>query len=271
MSFRRAVGFLLMMIAGVLPSSGQTRPFSRHTFSIEGTVRDDYDQHTLENIRVDLKQSTGILVKTTFTGGNGDFEFSGVPKGDYTIEIVLPDYQPFRDTVSVFNSKLQGFSIFLRRSTTVASTSSQGSVSVHLLSAPRKAREEFERGLYLLYSKSDYRGAITQFQHAIKDFPNFYEAYAEEGGAYFNLKEIAAAEESMRKSVDSARVNILRLFSSLLHCSTTPTDIWKPRLFLAGESRSTRPHGMATSSWRERFRRSSNQRRPKRARFRLVI
>ena len=58
---------------------------------------------------------------------------------------------------------------------------SRASVSAHELSAPRKARDEYEKGLQLLYSKSDYRGAIVQFQHAIKDFPTFYEAYARDG------------------------------------------------------------------------------------------
>ena len=50
--------------------------------------------------------------------------------------------------------------------------------------------------------KSDYRGAIVQFQRAIKDFPTFYEAYAQMGNAYLQLKEMAPAEEAMRKSVD---------------------------------------------------------------------
>jgi len=54
----------------------------------------------------------------------------------------------------------------------------------------------------LIYLKSDYRGAITQFQLAIRDFPTYYEAYAEEGGAYYQLQEADHAEEALRKSVE---------------------------------------------------------------------
>ena len=157
----------------------------------------------MENVRVDLKQSAGIPINTTFTRGDGDFEFSGLSNGDYTIEIELAGYEPFRAAISIFITLRDArFLHFSEQADDRGERKLRGSISVHELSAPRKAREEFEKGLYLFYSKSDYRGAIVQFQHAIKDFPNYYEAYAQEGSAYFNLKEIAAAEESMRKSVE---------------------------------------------------------------------
>jgi tetratricopeptide (TPR) repeat protein len=78
----------------------------------------------------------------------------------------------------------------------------QLSISAHQLSVPHKAHDEFEKGMTLIYLKSDYRGAIAQFQLAIRDFPTYYEAYAEEGSAYFQLQEMEHAEEALRKSVD---------------------------------------------------------------------
>jgi tetratricopeptide (TPR) repeat protein len=79
---------------------------------------------------------------------------------------------------------------------------SQMSISAHQLSVPHKAHDEFEKGMELIYLKADYRGAIAQFQLAIKDFPTYYEAYAEEGNSYYRLQEIGPAEEALRKSVD---------------------------------------------------------------------
>jgi tetratricopeptide (TPR) repeat protein len=70
------------------------------------------------------------------------------------------------------------------------------------LSVPRKAHDEFEKGMALVYMKSDYRAAIAQFQLAIKDFPTYYEAYAEEGTAYYELQEMSPAEEALQKSVE---------------------------------------------------------------------
>ena len=57
----------------------------------------------------------------------------------------------------------------------------QLSISAHQLSVPHKAHDEFEKGMTLIYLKSDYRGAIGQFQLAIQDFPTYYEAYRGRG------------------------------------------------------------------------------------------
>src|SRR6266567_3796045 len=202
MQLRHATGVLLMLMAGVPPAVGQGRPGAgRAVYGIAGTVRDDSDQHTMESVRVDLKQSTGTPLNTTFTRGNGEFEFGGLPNGDYTIEIVMKDYEPYRETVTIENSVRRGVSVFLRRPLSMVSTNPNVTISAHELSVPHKAHDEYEKGLNLVYSKSDYKGAIVQFQRAIKDFPNFYEAYAQEGSAYTFLGEIDHAEEAMRKSV----------------------------------------------------------------------
>jgi tetratricopeptide (TPR) repeat protein len=202
MQLHQATGVLLILIASALPGMGQGRPSpSRDTYGIAGTVRDDYDQHTMENVRVDLMAATGTPINTTFTRGSGEFEFSGIPNGDYTIEIMVRDYEPIRESVRIENSVRRGLSIFLRRPMTALVSKSSATISAHELSVPNKAHDEYEKGLSLIYSKSDYKGGIVQFQRAIKDFPNFYEAYAEEGSAYTFLGEMGPAEEAMRKSV----------------------------------------------------------------------
>jgi tetratricopeptide (TPR) repeat protein len=203
MNFRHATGALLIFIASVLPALGQGRPGpTRVTYGIAGTVRDDNDQHTMESVRVDLKQSTGTPINTTFTRGGGEFEFSGIPAGDYTVEIIVRDYEPYRETFTIFNSDRRGLTVFLLRPMTGVNKYANLTISAHELSVPNKAHDEYEKGLTLLYSKSDYKGAIAQFQRAIKDFPTFYEAYAREGSAYVDLGEMGPAEEAMRKSIE---------------------------------------------------------------------
>jgi Flp pilus assembly protein TadD len=203
MHFRRAFGALLIVIAATLPALGQNRPVpSRATYAIAGNVRDDSDQHAMENIRVDLKGSTSTPINSTFTRGNGEFEFSGIPSGDYIVEITVQGYEPYRETFTIYNSARRGVAIFLRRPMTVENKYANVSISAHELSVPHKAHDEYEKGLNLLYSKSDYKGAITQFQRAIKDFPTFYEAYAQQGNAYLDLGEVGPAEEAMRKSIE---------------------------------------------------------------------
>jgi tetratricopeptide (TPR) repeat protein len=156
----------------------------------------------MENVRVDLKLSTGVPFNTTFTRGNGEFEFGSLGNGEYMIEVDLKGYDSFQQPVTLNNSGARGISIFLTRPMATRQSNPRSAVSAHELSVPGKAHDEYEKGLELLYVKSDFRGAIVQFQHAIKDFSTFYESYAQMGNAYLQLKEITPAEEAMRKSVD---------------------------------------------------------------------
>src|ERR1700737_399543 len=134
MHIRNVTCVLLIFLASVRPGLGQGRPGpNRATYGIAGTVRDDSDQHTMENIRVDLKQSTGTPMNTTFTRGSGEFEFSGLPNGDYAIEIMVRDYEPYRETVTIENSVRRGLAIFLRRPMSVLSIKSTATISAHEL------------------------------------------------------------------------------------------------------------------------------------------
>ena len=219
MNFRRALCFLLFLIIGVLPCFSQIRGRSRARLSINGYVRDNGDLHGLENIRVDLKQASGIPITTSFTRANGEFEFSGLRNGDYIIEIDADGYEPFQMSVSILNAPLEGLSLYLVKPATGAKKGDGAIISAHQLSAPRKAQDAFGKGMNLLYAKSDYQGAIEQFQRAIKYFPTYYEAYAAEASAYLSTGQSAPAEEALRKSVDLSSQKYpeaLLMLSSLL-------------------------------------------------------
>jgi Tfp pilus assembly protein PilF len=191
----------VIVIVGVLPCTAQNRSNPRASYSIYGSVRDDASHDVLENVRVDLKQSTGATLSTAFTRGNGDFEFDNLSAGEYIIEIVLKDYEPVRETVSILNSSHE-VPIFLARPLTSANSGSGATISAHQLGAPHKAHDEFNKGMELMYAKADYRGAIAQFQRAIKDYPTYYEAYTAEGEAYIRLGDTDPAEEALRTSID---------------------------------------------------------------------
>jgi Flp pilus assembly protein TadD len=200
MFLRRSSIFLFfLLVLGVLPGSAQLR---HQTFSISGTIRDSIDHRGLENIQVNLKLQTGGTVKTVYSMSNGDFEFAGLSRGDYVVDIEMKDYEPVHQSVTISTNSEIGMSIALTKSAKAQLPSTQLSISAHQLSVPHKARDEYEKGMALIYVKSDYRGAIAQFQLAIKDFPTYYEAYADEGASYYQLQEMSAAEEALRKSID---------------------------------------------------------------------
>lgn len=201
MRIRHVLNPLLILVVWTLPAFGQARSSSRRTFSISGTVRDESNQHALESVPVDLKQSTGVMLKTTFTRGNGEFEFSGLSNGEYFIEVELNGYEPFRDSVTIYNSPRSSISVSLRRPLTVESINNAVQVSAHQLAIPRKAHDLYDKGLNLLYAKSDSRRAIAMFERAIKEYPDYYEAHAQKGGAYLNLGDTASAEQALRQSI----------------------------------------------------------------------
>ena len=72
---------------------------------------------------------------------------------------------------------------------------------------PQKARDAMSKGISLLYDKSDYAGSIKQFERAIQAYPNFYEAYAQIGVAYMNMKDTARSEKACVNQSSSAEAS----------------------------------------------------------------
>jgi Tfp pilus assembly protein PilF len=253
MFLRRLPVFLLLLALGVLPGNTQNGqqtqnvPNRRALFRISGYVRDDVNHQALENILVTLKQQTGIPMNTAFTRGNGEFTFDGLANGDYILEIHVQDYVDVQQSITISGSSRLGISIFLGRTAKPVTPAVQLSISAHQLSVPHKAREEYEKGMALLYMKSDYRAAIAQFDHAIKDFPTYYEAYAEEGGAYYQLREMGPAEEALRKSIELSSGQYADASFSL---AALLTDT---KRFAEAESISRKGISVDKSSWRGPF------------------
>ncbi len=247
MLLRRLPVFFLLLALGVLPGSAQNAPSRRAVFSIGGSIRDDTDHRDLENITVTLKQLTGNVINTVYTRGNGDFEFDGLGNGDYIIEINAKDYERTQQTVTISGGSRMGLSIFLARTGKAANPPLQLSISAHQLSVPHKAHDEFEKAMSLIYMKSDYRAAIPIFQLAIKDFPTYYEAYAEEGNAYYQLEEMGPAEEALQKSVD---LSSGQYADALFTLAAILTDT---KRFKEAEAASRRGITVDSSSWRGPF------------------
>jgi tetratricopeptide (TPR) repeat protein len=205
MSCRNALSSLLLVLIAALPAAAQ-RPSApvpnRAIYSISGNVRDDSSQQTMENVRVDLYGNAGVPLMSYYTRSNGEFQFDGLPNGSYSIGVDLKGYDPYRESVAVQGGSRVGIPVFLRKPTTLPAPAKGGLVSAHLLKVPRKASEEFEKGRNLLYVKMDYRGAIKQFDQAVMDFPDLYEAYAEEGSAYIYLHDAKSGEAVLRKSIE---------------------------------------------------------------------
>lgn len=250
MLLRRLPIFLFLLALGVLPGhaqSSQGTPNRHSIFSIGGSIRDGSTHREMESIQVVLKGATGTPIATTFTRDNGDFQFDGLRDGEYSIEVRVRDYDQFQQQVSLSGASRLGLSIFLARSAKSVNPSLQLSISAHQLSVPHKAHDEFEKGMALIYLKSDYRGGIAQFQLAIRDFPTYYEAYAEEGSAYYQLQDLGHAEEALQKSVD---LSAGQYADAMFTLSAILTDT---KRYTEAETLSRRGISVDASSWRGPF------------------
>jgi tetratricopeptide (TPR) repeat protein len=100
------------------------------------------------------------------------------------------------------------------------------------------------KGLNLLYNKADYQESIREFQRAIKEFPDYYEAYAQMGVAYERAKDATNAEASLRKSVDLSGQKYSEAYISLA------AFLSDDRRFSDAEPMARKALGLDSNSWK---------------------
>lgn len=81
------------------------------------------------------------------------------------------------------------------------SNDSVGVTSVHELKVPEKALAACRKGTERFAAK-DSAGSISEFQKAIKAYPDYYEAYAKLGAAELDIDHWQHAEADFRKSLE---------------------------------------------------------------------
>ena len=156
----------------------------------------------MEGVRVDLRAFSGATVASAFTRRAGSFEFSNITGGSYEVVVQQIGYQTLMQRLDI-NGPVYGMSLELRADSKASSAApGKPSVTARDLTIPRKAREDMQKGMDLLYGKSDYQGSIKQFERAIQEYPDYYEAQTQIAVAYLHLENTAIAEQDLRKSIE---------------------------------------------------------------------
>jgi hypothetical protein len=168
---------------------------------LSGYVREEGSAHLISEARIELQNAMGSPIGFVYSGRNGTYEFDDIP-GDCYLSVQHEGYAPVREFIRPDGSGHVYKDIFLRPVSGESGSKSASPVSEHELSIPPKAKEFFEKGIQLVVDKSDYHGAVAQFEHAITKYPSYYEAYAAMGLAQNKIGDAAAAETSLRKSIE---------------------------------------------------------------------
>ena len=169
--------------------------------TLSGYVREESSGHIISEARIELQNTMGTPIAYTYTDGNGAYEFDNIA-GDCYLSVQHDGYTSAHELVRFEGSGHVYKDMFLRVLNSSSAPNSVNPVSERQLSIPPKARESFEKGVQLVVEKSDYKAAVEQFEKAISKYPSYYEAYAAMGLAQDKLRDSAAAEAALRKSIE---------------------------------------------------------------------
>jgi hypothetical protein len=212
--FRVPASALALWILSVAAIAQRTTPIP--SLSISGWVKDEKNNQLITAATLDLQHSSGDSASPSIVSGTGgDFFFAHVGSGDYIITVHAKGYETAVVPVMLGAVALANVTIAMRAEAGRQATPGDP-ISTHQLSIPDHARDEFDKGMKEMVSaKVDYHRALTHFERAIQEFPDYYEAYAEVGIIQHHLGDKAAAEQALRKSAELSEDRYLDALSLL--------------------------------------------------------
>jgi len=180
-------------------SAGGGAGMSSSTLIISGNVY--YDNHQpAEHVTVELRNQEGEMIAPASTNGSGGFEFRRMAPGTYEVSVDVQGYQPTSAAADLSYASANGIQLYLKpiHGRTTPKTES---VSAHELSMPQKARDLMDSGKKKLQQK-DAQGGLGDFQQAVIEATDYYEADYQIGIANLLLGKRDDAEKSFHKSID---------------------------------------------------------------------
>jgi tetratricopeptide (TPR) repeat protein len=206
MSLRLLRVLLLTFAVSQAASAGKFQiPGGASEYLVAGYIRTETDQ-PIAGARVEFLSASHSVAHPSILANNaGEFSFGHFSPGNYEIVVELEGFQPARFPVEVTRFDQANLVIRLHKQPSFTSPGGDA-ITARQLAIPQKARSSFEKGVAKADSKAEYKGAIEDFRRAIKDYPDYYEAYSEMGISYVRLKDFSAAEKALRQSIElSAR------------------------------------------------------------------
>jgi hypothetical protein len=189
---------------GTPPPRPPVRSNQVRSFSVNGMVTDAATNAQLDYVKIELHSVTGGVVGTAFTSGSGGFQLNNISDGDYTLVADKAGYQIVSVQVEVNGASVYGIQVDLPRPPDASTPVNNGpdTVSLRELSIPRRAHDDMEKGMALLYGRSDYQGSLKPLEEATQEYPDYYEAYTQIGLAYMKLADAGNSEKAFRKSIE---------------------------------------------------------------------
>ena len=203
---------LALLIPGAVAAQGGRRVspppnISDATGVIRGRVLLPDGKQLTQAVKVTLKVPMMGDQAVAYTDQQGQFEFSGLNAGLYTVEAEADrerEFEPVSERVQLYtkNTPASITLTFREKSKAGGKERPAGVVSAGELEqkVPRKAAEEFERA-----SRASSEGraaeAVEHLEKAVALFPDYLMAHNDLGTQLLALGRLAEAEEHLRKAV----------------------------------------------------------------------
>lgn len=174
--------------------------------TLSGNVYHAGGNQPAENVSVELHSTEGSIIALIPTSSTGWFEFRGLPRGVYVIQINLSGFEPVSFSVDLYFSSSRGNVIYLNpRADSSPNQPSGHTVSAHELSMPKQARALMASGKKKLYTDKDPEAGLKDFQQAVSAAPGYYEACYQIAMADVTLGRKENAAQAFRKAIELSR------------------------------------------------------------------
>jgi len=154
-----------------MPQSPFNSPM-RENGSVSGTVQDMHN-HPLKDVRVELTNANGVVVNSAYTSVSGNFEFSHVPPGSYTV-LATSGLQQSSEHVEA-NTWTSMVAIHMQTADKPEDGVAGNAISVAQYKVPGKARDEYRKA-HEEMEKGKLEEAGKHLGRALEIYPDYADA-----------------------------------------------------------------------------------------------
>jgi len=139
-----------------------------------------------------------------YTDNSGNFGFTNLPEGTYTVEVLADRklYEPVSETVRLIRSSRVNLMIYLKEKSKPPNSSGNVVSAAEIdKQVPVPARKEYERATRLL-NEGKTQEAIERLKQALAIYPNYLTARNDLGVQYLKLNRFAEATEQFEAAIE---------------------------------------------------------------------
>jgi Flp pilus assembly protein TadD len=206
LSYRLALRCVLAIVIAIVPALRIAS--ATLSANLTGIVYSEATNQRLAHASVWLCDDGGTRLLEAITTDAGQFSFTGLHAGPYILKVTSAGYDPVEMDVDVSFGTEHGISVFLKPARKSLKDDPGGAlISAHELSMPKTARKFADSGKKKLYADKNPAAALQDLQAAVKNAPDYYEAYYQMGMVFLALQNSAEAENSLEKAVELSHQN----------------------------------------------------------------